>query len=212
MKLKNNKILFTLLVALGCTMIVLNARAVDTLIKPYPTVGGITPHYGTTLPDLIKYIYLFAIGISGAVALLSILIGAIKYISAAGNPSKMGDAKDQIFSAIIGVVLLLSSYLILSTINPDLVTFSMSLTPIPPPIDDFSTKGYGCACSCCFTIDLFNTGCGGWKYPSSGYTDCRALDQNTAANQCADSCNNSCSSGLNAIIYKAYYKLTVCNL
>ena len=105
-------------------------RAIETLIN-YPNIGGSDIQGGanpTTLPDIIKYVYLFSVGICGAVALLSILIGAIKYVGAAGNPSKMSDAKEQIFSAILGVIILLSSYLILNTINPDLVNFNLNLS------------------------------------------------------------------------------------
>lgn len=102
-------------------------KAAETLIN-YPEINGTDLTWDTSLPDIIKYVYLFSVGICGAVALLSILIGAIKYVGAAGNPSKMSDAKEQIFSAILGVIILLSSYLILNTINPDLVNFNLNLS------------------------------------------------------------------------------------
>jgi len=103
-----------------------SALAVD-LILDYPKIEGIPApgEEGFTLPDLIRYIYLFSIGIVGMVALLFIIIGAFKYVTSAGNPSKAQDAKDQIFSAILGVILLLASVLILRTINPDLVSLSL---------------------------------------------------------------------------------------
>jgi len=117
---KNKVILLSGAVIFCFALMPLMAKAVDTLIE-YPEIGGQKVAFGMTLQELIRYIYLFAIGICGAVALTAILLGAIKYVGAAGNPSKMTDAKEQIFSAILGVIILLSSYLILNTINPDLV-------------------------------------------------------------------------------------------
>ncbi|MDP2946372.1 MAG: hypothetical protein Q8N61_02890, partial [bacterium] len=45
----------------------------------------------------------------------------IKYILAAGNVVKVEDAKDTIQQALLGLGLLLVSYLLLRTINPDLI-------------------------------------------------------------------------------------------
>lgn len=127
------------------------AIAIETLLE-YPEIGGQRLTGNTDLPSIIRYVYLFAIGICGAIALASILLGAIKYIGASGNPSKMGDAKDQIFSALLGVVILLSSYLILNTINPDLVSLNIDLTAT-------TNLGGGRACYCVDSqgTDLFDT-------------------------------------------------------
>ena len=73
---------------------------------------------------------MFALAAVGVVALLAMLIGAVKYVLSAGNPSKASDAKDQIFSAIIGIILLLASVMILRIINPDLVTIGFTLPTI----------------------------------------------------------------------------------
>ena len=125
---KKNKTISATIFALFCFFVKTPiGKAAETLIN-YPEINGTDLTWGTSLPDIIKYVYLFSVGICGAVALLSILIGAIKYVGAAGNPSKMSDAKEQIFSAILGVIILLSSYLILNTINPDLVNFNLNLS------------------------------------------------------------------------------------
>jgi len=50
-------------------------------------------------------------------------------VTSAGNPSAMSDANDQIFSALIGLVLLLGSWLILTTINPQLIVINPQLKP-----------------------------------------------------------------------------------
>jgi len=97
-----------------------------SLILDYPDIGGSKPgQEGFGLPDLARYIYLFSLGIVGVVALLSMIIGAAQYVMSAGNPSKASDAKDRIYSAILGIIILIASVLILRTINPDLVNLGI---------------------------------------------------------------------------------------
>lgn len=104
--------------------------AQQKLIADYPSIEGQQPYIGMSLPALIKYIYMFALGIVGFVALLAMIIGAAMYVFSAGNPSKASDAKDRIMSALLGVLLLLASVLILRTISPDLVNFNLKLPHI----------------------------------------------------------------------------------
>lgn len=42
-------------------------------------------------------------------------------MTSAGDPSKSSDARDQIFNAVLGLVIMLASWMILNTINPQLV-------------------------------------------------------------------------------------------
>jgi hypothetical protein len=48
-----------------------------------------------------------------------------------GEPAKLGEAKDRIRSAFFGLILLLGSWLILNTINPQLTTLKMPSLPTP---------------------------------------------------------------------------------
>ncbi len=83
------------------------------------------------LHELIAYFYEWGIVI-GILAVFGILVFAgFQYTISAGKPAMMTDALSRIQAAIIGLVLLLSSWLILSIINPELVkispiTFSIS--------------------------------------------------------------------------------------
>ncbi|MDP2934556.1 MAG: hypothetical protein Q8N59_02220 [bacterium] len=146
--------IITLVILLVGVFRVAAAQNPTTLIN-YPTIAGQTVAFGMPLPQLIKYIYLFAVGICGAVALAAILLGAIKYIGAAGNPSKMGDAKDQIVSALLGVVILLSSYLLLYTINPDLVNIGIVLPDIDTSALNKGTALYYCVCQYSWFFNLY---------------------------------------------------------
>jgi hypothetical protein len=109
----------------------------------YPEVGGTRPEtVATSLPEYVKYIFNFAIWIAGALALVFIIIGGVKYLLSTGNPSLQGDARNQILSALLGLVIILSSYLLLTTINPELVFFKTpSLSYVP-------TKNYPGAWLC----------------------------------------------------------------
>ena len=73
------------------------------------------------LPDFISSAYNFALAIVGIVIFVRILYAGFLWLTAAGNASKAGAAKEKITNAIVGAILLFASYLILYIINPDLV-------------------------------------------------------------------------------------------
>ncbi|MDP2946201.1 MAG: hypothetical protein Q8N61_01975 [bacterium] len=82
--------------------------------------GGQLPA-GQELPSYISYLFIFGLGLITVLALGQMMFGGIKYILAAGNVVKFEDAKDTIQQALLGLGLLLVSYLLLRTINPDLI-------------------------------------------------------------------------------------------
>ena len=98
------------------------ARELEISYPPIP--GAETPQTKPLLPDYVKYIFNLAIMIAGLVVLGVMVYGGFRYLTSAGNPTIMTDAKDQIFSAFLGLIILLSSWLILYTINPQLVKIS----------------------------------------------------------------------------------------
>ena len=86
---------------------------------------------GQSLVDFLQWAFVFAIAAAGILALLMIMIAGFQYITAAGSEARAGAAKSRIQNAIIGLILALCSYLILNTINPDLVKIKLpTLTPI----------------------------------------------------------------------------------
>jgi hypothetical protein len=66
--------------------------------------------------------YWFALMISGILAFGAIVWGGIKYSLAAGNPSGQTEGREWIMGALLGILLLASTYLVLSIINPALIT------------------------------------------------------------------------------------------
>src|SRR3989344_1426082 len=71
--------------------------------------------------DYIRNFYNFGLLAVGLLAMLMIVIGAIQYSTSGGDTSKISDAKDRIYKAILGIALLLGAYILLRTINPELV-------------------------------------------------------------------------------------------
>ncbi len=76
-------------------------------------------------PLYVKYFYYLFLMIAGLLALGIMVYGGFLYLISAGAPVKMIAAKDQITGGILGLVILLSSYLILVTINPQLAIFRL---------------------------------------------------------------------------------------
>lgn len=70
---------------------------------------------------VVKYLYEWGIGLGGIAAFISLIMAGFQYVSSAGDSNKMKDARDNINSTLGGLLLLLSSFLVLNTINPQLV-------------------------------------------------------------------------------------------
>ncbi|MFH1990525.1 MAG: hypothetical protein ABIJ19_01585 [Patescibacteria group bacterium] len=107
------------------------AMAVVQLETGLPNIpGGLLPT-GQELPSYIRYLFIFGLGSITILALAQMMLGGIQYILSAGNVSKKEDAKDTIQQALLGLGLLLASFLLLRTINPDLVNLkNPTLTPL----------------------------------------------------------------------------------
>jgi len=99
----------------------------------YPEIEGFGPEtVKTAIPDYVKYIFNFAIWISGFIALGVLIYAGFIYFTSTGNPEKIKDAKERILYAFFGLIILFGSYLILVTINPALITFRLEPIELPP--------------------------------------------------------------------------------
>ncbi len=92
-----------------------------TLLEKIPGIDSKNLNFAAYL----SAIYKLAIWIVGLCALFMFLVGAFMYMLSAANTSKIGSAKSIMQDALIGLVLALSSYLILYVINPDLVNLKL---------------------------------------------------------------------------------------
>jgi cytochrome bd-type quinol oxidase subunit 2 len=112
-----------LLLVLGCFLFLGNVSLGWEI--DYPGGGPAAER----LPEYIVWLFNFACTIAGVVAALMIIIGGVQYMASGGNPGLQNDAKDRITKAIIGLVLLFCVYLILNTINPDLINLRLPNLP-----------------------------------------------------------------------------------
>jgi hypothetical protein len=91
------------------------------------SIGDLPAGDATVTPE--KYfsnLYYFLLGAAAVLAVLKIVMGGLKYVASAGNPSLITDAKEDIQWAVFGLILALSSVLILTTIGGgSLVSFSI---------------------------------------------------------------------------------------
>ena len=69
--------------------------------------------------------YQFALMIGGVLAFGVIVFGGIKYMSSAGNPSGQSEAKEWIWGALTGLLLLAGAYMVLKVVNPQLVNLNI---------------------------------------------------------------------------------------
>ena len=109
-----------------------------------PVIPGMTTAATTsTSPGaFVGGFYQFALMIGGVLAFGAIVYGGVLYAASAGNPSKQSEGKDWVKSALLGLLLLAGAYLILYTINPNLVNLSL------PTLSAVNTTGSGCYISC----------------------------------------------------------------
>lgn len=92
----------------------------------YPRIEGveIPMTVKTSLPAYILYIFYFSLAISGFIAFAVFVYGGFSYLTSAGAPGVMSDARGRMLSSILGMVILFSAFLILNTLNPQLITLN----------------------------------------------------------------------------------------
>lgn len=87
------------------------------------SVGGRIYSSMPFIGEYISQIYQYGVGLGIIVAIIMIIVAGLQWASSAGNESTISSAKDRIGKAVFGLVLIISSYTILHTINPELVRF-----------------------------------------------------------------------------------------
>lgn len=111
------------------------------------TVAGVrTTNISTYLSGAIKLL----VALGGALAVLYAIIGGVQYVAASINPSAKADAMGKVQNALIGLAIILSSYLLLNSINPNLVRFNFMLPPIGvAPLQQYQQLGGGSISTSC---------------------------------------------------------------
>jgi len=164
----------------------------------------------TNLGQLISAIFIWSLSIIGMVIFVRFFYAGFLWFTAAGNPENISKAKKIMQNAVYGALVLFSAYLILNTINPDLVrsTFNMAGIPATIPVnappsetttDTAKTPTNFCVNNTCTNIGFYcekEVNCGGIdpvpSTPNSGttgsatcsYTLCDTNDPNLCRTYC----------------------------
>ncbi len=88
----------------------------------------------TTISKYVKAVYDYLLSIVGITAAIVLMVGGIMWLTAGGSSEKVSQAKSWISGSLTGMVLALTSYLILQTINPQLVSFTPTEVPQIKPL------------------------------------------------------------------------------
>ncbi|HTM68095.1 MAG TPA: pilin [Candidatus Binatia bacterium] len=88
--------------------VVAMASGVDLGLNYATAIGLGTQDVRTTVSNVIKAF----MGLLGIVAVVIILLGGFKWMTAGGNEEKVAEAKKLIISGVIGLVIILSAYAI----------------------------------------------------------------------------------------------------
>lgn len=109
------------------------ANGLEVDYPEFPETPKLTPK--TTLSDYVAYFFNFVIFTSGFIILGVLIWSGILYLTSAGDPTRQKDARSRILGGFIGLTIVLSSYLILTMINPQLVVVHITkegVKIIPP--------------------------------------------------------------------------------
>lgn len=78
--------------------------------------------------ETVASIIRVALGLLGIVAVVIILIGGFKWMTAGGNDEQVGEAKKWIFSGIIGLAIILSAYALATWVIGQLINATTGVT------------------------------------------------------------------------------------
>ncbi len=99
-----------------------------------------------SIPWIAQYIvavYSYAIILGAILAVLIFMFGGIIYITSGGSSEFIQKGKTMMFGAVSGIVVLLSAYLILNIINPNLVKLSGTTIETVKPIGNIIEGEWG---------------------------------------------------------------------
>lgn len=94
---------------------------------------------GNSFPEYIQYLFNISFGLAGLGAFLMLIYAGFQYLSSAGSPERIKEAKKRILTSFLGLFLVIASYGLLITINPDIVMLIMpqleEVEIISPPLE-----------------------------------------------------------------------------
>lgn len=130
----------TVVSALGNGTSAINLKVISGQpLQPNVRVAPPTQGLPTNLGQLIQQIFTWSLALLGIAVFVMIFYAGFLWLTAAGNTARVGEARSRITNAVFGAIILLSSYLILNTINPNFVKNTFNL----PGLGKQNTGGGG---------------------------------------------------------------------
>ena len=111
--LQKNRVLLTIVATILASLMVVPAALGQSANDPFGVGYGQATGLGNNdVRDTISSIIQVALSLLGIVALVIILAGGFKWMTAGGSEDKVAEARKLIFSGIIGLAIILSAYAI----------------------------------------------------------------------------------------------------
>jgi len=96
-----------------------------------PPITLIPAELSGRISDALKWVPTLLFGFAGGIAIIFLLVGAVRYITASGNQDLLGRAKSTIIYSIMGLIIMIIAWVIVSFI---LGTFAPPLKVEKPAI------------------------------------------------------------------------------
>jgi hypothetical protein len=94
-------------------------------------IPGISSALNGNFGEYVNFLYALAISVAALIAVVKIIVAGMKYMMSEVVTTK-GDAKKEITSSLLGLLLILGAYIILYTINPQLTNQTIKFKDLPP--------------------------------------------------------------------------------
>lgn len=104
------------------------------LLAPLPGLSKINVQT-TGIGGYLAIIFKIGIGLAGVLAVVMLVVGGIQYMSTDAFSEK-ADGKSRMMNAIIGLLLVLGAWVILNTLNPNLLIFNLDLQKVSITVDE----------------------------------------------------------------------------
>ncbi|MBI2627141.1 MAG: hypothetical protein HYW77_02765 [Parcubacteria group bacterium] len=135
-KIKLQNIFSILFILFGSFLILVSKASAEVAFVRYlPKLGSgsLDPANIQDLGGLFNYLFTLGIWVVGLAMFVQFLRAGIDWFFAGPNLTKVQSAKEKMSNALLGFALVLSAWLILNVINPDLVGQTTKLPAITPP-------------------------------------------------------------------------------
>ena len=113
----NHKNLFIILPASLCLFLLFGTNVSQGAYNVEVSLPGL-PASVSDPGEYVRYLFIFGLSLAGFLAVGAVAVGGIKYMLAGSSVGNVTDARNLIVGALMGVGLLLGSYLLLYMIDP----------------------------------------------------------------------------------------------